>query len=61
LIDLHAQNVLVPHLQKEHQLGEIVERRIENEQQRQLMDEINRRKWREDVIFYQPYFFINLI
>ena len=25
------------------------------------MDEINRRKWREDVIFYQPYFFINLI
>jgi len=49
LIDLHAQNVLMPHLQKEQQFSDVVEKRIENERQRQLMDELNRRRWREEV------------
>lgn len=52
LIDLHAQNVLSPQIQKDQQFTEIVDRRIDQERERQMQDEFNRRKMREDVTLF---------
>lgn len=48
-MDLHAKNVLVPHIEKERGLDNIVEKRIDEVRERQLAEEIARRRNREDV------------
>lgn len=48
-MDIHAQNVLAPQIEKEQQFENIVDKRVNEERQRQLMDELNRKQWREEV------------
>lgn len=55
LIDLHAQNVLSPQIQKDQQFTEIVDKRINEERERQMQDEFHRRKVREDKNFDVSY------
>jgi len=47
LMDLHARNVLIPHIEKEKGIDQIVEKRIDEVREKDLMDEVSRRRARE--------------
>jgi hypothetical protein len=58
LMDLHARNVLIPHIEKEKGIDQIVEKRIDEVREKQLIDEIDRRRTREQV---EPFYSIILL
>ena len=48
-MDLHAQNVLSPQIEKQKQLDSIVDKRINEERERQMQEELRRKKIKEEV------------